>query len=1175
MLIFVQVEYDTQSWLEKNRDPFDQNLVKMLSGSSNLLLAELFSAGSSGSSGPSGPSGASGFGNEKISTSAASARQKGAQFTTVSQRYRIQLQQLMSDLQQTTPHFIRCILPNESKTPGVLDASLVMRQLKCNGVLEGIRVCRLGFPSRILFSEFKQRFQILNPPTTATAIPRQQQKIQLQEAPQLECQRILNVVEEQKRTKDAEEVVSAKDYRFGRSKIFFKSGVMAKLEREREKKLAQLMLQFQRFVRGMLSRRKYHNRVTLLEKVELLQRNARVFVKQLEDPWLRLLQILRPLLEHSQRSQLHSKEQEKENILLHSQLTACKEQLKMAEELDLTVRKELDMTVEELKESRHRHHLEHQQFQLNEENLRSAHAQLLLQQQELSAASESLASTQHELAASNENSLHLQILLDALQSKAERTERELTHANSTLDQAQTQLHSLQRHYQQQLTAHDATKTELEQARQVHSDATTQLDVTLEKLGAKEIEVVTLSQQHAILRQESARALESQKQENHEILQLEEEKRRGVEEEAAETTQELLAVVEEWDAFKKDEELQRDALLDEIDALKSQHGQQLQHLDTSASSERHQHSLALQDLLSQHQALTAHSKELQSLHDTLHSDNLGHEHEKSLLAVKLDESERSHTILNDQLARVTSDHTSELERRVLLEQTFLALQLQTSALQLHHQQQLDAARAELEQTTKDLSATHHQQHQHLTEEHENLRLTHTQTLHDLEVSDAEFDAHKRLLILSQEEKTMAEVEHASSLQTIMQESQHALDLAHSQHQSHQKNHDERHQNLQTDRQRLLDEHATLITHHHQLSIDHAALIHDRNEQQNAAVTWRSQYEAMVEELKATIYAHQNLSAENSNKMVEEHAKKVKSLEGSIYDLSESNASISRQHQSMQTLLLETQAALLAETKAHSETRLDLQKLQADFDALSANTHSLNHAHEVLRQASTESSSSLATLHESLGNLQDEVKGHQTSRELMEAQLLSSNETLNVLSAELESAKTHHETLNRHHQSCLLSLQQQREQHTSHLQHHADLELRANESETALAHEQEEQVKMSERLLLLQSTVNRLESESARKDRFVHQLTATLQLRAEAHHQLLKNKNEHERLHLDACRTQLHLQHQLELAQRLLTLKPRSTTTPASHEHPTTSEKHGVAILEVDEAIISVTNDDTAD
>ncbi len=46
---------------------------------------------------------------------------------------------------------------------GKIDAPLVLDQLRCNGVLEGIRICRQGFPNRIIFQEFRQRYELLTP----------------------------------------------------------------------------------------------------------------------------------------------------------------------------------------------------------------------------------------------------------------------------------------------------------------------------------------------------------------------------------------------------------------------------------------------------------------------------------------------------------------------------------------------------------------------------------------------------------------------------------------------------------------------------------------------------------------------------------------------------------------------------------------------------------------------------------------------------------------------------------------------------------------------------------------------------------------------------------------------------------------------------------------------------
>ncbi|KAK4287230.1 hypothetical protein Pmani_039695, partial [Petrolisthes manimaculis] len=83
--------------------------------------------------------------------------------------YKEQLNNLMTVLRSTAPHFIRCIIPNETKSPGVIDAALVMHQLTCNGVLEGIRICRKGFPNRMIYADFKHRYSILNSKAAAAA----------------------------------------------------------------------------------------------------------------------------------------------------------------------------------------------------------------------------------------------------------------------------------------------------------------------------------------------------------------------------------------------------------------------------------------------------------------------------------------------------------------------------------------------------------------------------------------------------------------------------------------------------------------------------------------------------------------------------------------------------------------------------------------------------------------------------------------------------------------------------------------------------------------------------------------------------------------------------------------------------------------------------------------------
>ena len=76
---------------------------------------------------------------------------------TISAGHRESLAKLMTNLHSTHPHFVRCIIPNEIKKSGHSDSPLIMHQLTCNGVLEGIRICQLGLPNKVMYPDFLVR----------------------------------------------------------------------------------------------------------------------------------------------------------------------------------------------------------------------------------------------------------------------------------------------------------------------------------------------------------------------------------------------------------------------------------------------------------------------------------------------------------------------------------------------------------------------------------------------------------------------------------------------------------------------------------------------------------------------------------------------------------------------------------------------------------------------------------------------------------------------------------------------------------------------------------------------------------------------------------------------------------------------------------------------------------
>ena len=67
----------------------------------------------------------------------------------------------MEILNATQPHYIRCIKPHPASRPGMFSKASVTDQLRSGGVLEAIRMCSQGYPSRRAFFDFIDRFALL------------------------------------------------------------------------------------------------------------------------------------------------------------------------------------------------------------------------------------------------------------------------------------------------------------------------------------------------------------------------------------------------------------------------------------------------------------------------------------------------------------------------------------------------------------------------------------------------------------------------------------------------------------------------------------------------------------------------------------------------------------------------------------------------------------------------------------------------------------------------------------------------------------------------------------------------------------------------------------------------------------------------------------------------------
>ncbi|KAM7387137.1 hypothetical protein PAMA_009657 [Pampus argenteus] len=261
------VDYNITGWLDKNKDPLNDSVVQLYQKSSNKLLALLYAAHASGDESAGGGGGKKG-------------KKKGGSFQTVSALFRENLGKLMTNLRSTHPHFVRCLIPNESKTPGLMENFLVIHQLRCNGVLEGIRICRKGFPSRILYGDFKQRYKVLN----ASVIP-EGQFIDNKKA----AEKLLGSID-----------VDHTQYKFGHTKVFFKAGLLGQLEEMRDDKLAALVTMTQALCRGYVMRKEFVKMMERREAIYSIQYNIRSFMNVKNWPWMNLYFKIKPLLKSAE-----------------------------------------------------------------------------------------------------------------------------------------------------------------------------------------------------------------------------------------------------------------------------------------------------------------------------------------------------------------------------------------------------------------------------------------------------------------------------------------------------------------------------------------------------------------------------------------------------------------------------------------------------------------------------------------------------------------------------------------------------------------------------------------------------------------------------------------------------------------------------------------------------------
>ena len=272
------VSYNLTGWLEKNKDPLNDTVVELMKNGSNSLLVECFIDH------PGQPL--------EAKKDAGSGSKKKGGGKTVTSFFKSQLDDLMKVLYSTDPSFIRCVVPNTHKQPGGVQPDLIMHQYQCNGVLAGIAICRLGFPNKLPYPDFKARYNILAAGAVAKAKNDKAAAGAVMDAIKLDKEK----------------------FRLGHTKVFFRAGILGFMEETRDDKIGSVLAMLQAQARGKASRMTFKKMQDQKLSLYCLQRTIRNYHIGKTWLWWKLWLAIKPNLKCSKFAQYKAEYEEKIEI---------------------------------------------------------------------------------------------------------------------------------------------------------------------------------------------------------------------------------------------------------------------------------------------------------------------------------------------------------------------------------------------------------------------------------------------------------------------------------------------------------------------------------------------------------------------------------------------------------------------------------------------------------------------------------------------------------------------------------------------------------------------------------------------------------------------------------------------------------------------------------------------
>lgn len=232
----LDVSYATVGFVDKNRDSVSDTQKEVLLQTTSPFLLEVLTV------------------NDKEDAEAAPPKPgKRPVKPTLGGKFKKSLNELMSTINGSDVHYIRCIKPNEQKEAWLFDDQMVMAQLRACGVLASIQIYCQGFPSKMKFPEFASNFSIL--------IFSHEQRSKLMSLTQEEIRDCIHNFL----------TATIKDeslFKVGKTKVFFKAGVIGKIENIKADRQKQSAIIIQKYLKGYGVRKQYTESIAALKQLQ-------------------------------------------------------------------------------------------------------------------------------------------------------------------------------------------------------------------------------------------------------------------------------------------------------------------------------------------------------------------------------------------------------------------------------------------------------------------------------------------------------------------------------------------------------------------------------------------------------------------------------------------------------------------------------------------------------------------------------------------------------------------------------------------------------------------------------------------------------------------------------------------------------------------------------------------